>query len=106
MHAEDEKLSLPLLQHALVLQLWCHSNNHATSVTTLVLFKHSLGWAALLLRMILCSMGLGSVVGVEVVLGVGSPGMLCWLSISDLFLCGLTWSFSQASIIVVFSMLC
>ena len=55
----------------------------------------------LLLLEILCSMGLGSVVGVEVLLGVGSPGMLGWLCISDLFICGLTWSFSQASIIVV-----
>ena len=76
MHAEedeDEKLSLPLLQHALVLQLWCHSNNHATSVTTLVLFKHSLGWAALLPLMVLCSMGLVSVADVE---KVQEPGNL------------------------------
>ena len=103
---EDEELSLLFLQHALVLQLQCSLNPHATSVATSVLSKHSLGLAALVLLMVLCSMGLGSVVGVEVVLGVGSPGMLCWLCISDLFVCGLTWSFSQASIIVVFSMLC
>ena len=56
-----------------------------------------------MLLMVLCGMGLGSVVRVDVVLGVWSPGGLCWLSISGLFICGHTWSFmSQASIIVVF----
>ena len=96
MHAEDEELSLLLLRYALVLQLCCYFKTQATSITTFVLFKHSLGWAALLLLMILCSMGLGSVVGVEVVLGVGSSRMLGWLCINDLLICGLTWSVSPS----------
>ena len=45
----------------LVLQLWCTTTSH---------------WAALLLMVVLYGMGLGSVVGAEMVLGVGSPGEL------------------------------
>ena len=89
--------------------LLLHQLNSITTVlllhqlaSTAILVQPNTLQVALLLLMVLCGMGLGRVVWVEVLLGVWTPGGLCWLSISGLLSVVSPGLEVKASIIVVF----